>query len=655
MKNMIWSCGRRTFMLVSPRMHYSPHALLDLRYPDFTARHVFTAKLRLVILVGFWLTCVLLYPGLLTLKQPIMLIISLTFVMTTISYFFILKGILPLFFFILELVADVMAHTVLVYITGGPQSNYFTIYIIYCAAGGLFYNYRVSIVISIIVLSFYSALLTAIWGGWLEQFSYPFQETETLTALGGSKNLAILVICLAVGIYAIWIASHFTKLREKVLEMKNRELIALNRVSSLTRSVMTRERVMEEVLRGVSRGMGYDGAFLLIQDAEAGIIRFFLQEGSTLTEEIKIIWEVDLHQFYLPQNDQTNVVYEAMRRKKPMIRRELSEVIRGSVPAISESQAAALQASLGYRKFVAAPLVAEGKVLGALIGISCDPWIEPEAVRALEGFADQAALTIDNAMLIAELKKKNIELERVSRIKSEFLATMSHELRTPLTAIIGFSELLLEEVMGNLNTDQKESLREVLVNGENLLQLINGLLDLAKIESGKMEVTVGPMVIGDVIGRIQKMLASLIQKKGHHLRVQIQEPFPLIYADERKVQQILLNLLSNAIKFTADGGQITVSIACETDGDQKERLQVSVADTGVGIQKQDLEGVFESFRQVDSSYTREYQGTGLGLALVKQFVEIQGGRIRVESEVGRGTIFTFSIPSQNPDKPPQIA
>jgi signal transduction histidine kinase len=621
---------------------------LDLQYPDFTARHVFTAKLRLVIIVGFWALCLFFYPGLLTLDQPIMLIISLTFVVTTICYAFILRGIWPVFFFIIELAADVAAQTVLVYLTGGPNSNFFTIYIIYCAAGGLFYNYRVSAVISVLALFFYSLLLIATRWHWIEPFSYPFREVGLFAGLGTAQNAALLTIFLAVAIYGIWIASHFTQLRERALERKNRELIALNRVSSTTRSVITLERVMSEIVRGVREGLGYEAAFLLYQDREEGKIKVFVPEESPYVKEIEKIWGVSLNQLYLPIDDQMNQVYQAMQKKKLIIRYELAEVMRGTIPPIPREQSDAVQRRFGFQKFAAAPLVAEGKVLGALIGVSRELWIEAEAIRTFEGFADQAALTIDNAMLIAELKRKNIELERVSRIKTEFLATMSHELRTPLTAIIGFSELLLEEVMGHLTADQRESLREVLVNGENLLHLINGLLDLAKIESGKMELSIGPVSMIDLLERVQRMIASLVQKKGHHLEIEIERSFPLIYADERKVQQILLNLLSNAIKFTPDGGRIRVAVLCRQRGGQGEELEVSVADNGVGIQKEDLKTIFESFRQADSSYTREYQGTGLGLALVKQFVELHGGKIWVESEPGKGSTFTFSIPSRRP-------
>lgn len=616
-------------------MEYSPHALLDLRYPDFTARHVFTAKLRLVILTGFWLLCVFFYPGILTLPQPIMLIVSLTFVLTTVCYYFILRGVWSIFFFILELVADVAAQTVVVYLTGGPRSDFFTVYLIYCIAGGLFYNYRVSAIIALIAVSFYSGLLLATHWGWIHSFSYPFREAGFFQGLGLLQNLSLLLLFLLVGVYGIWIASHFTKLREQVLEAKNRELIALNRVSSLTRSVITLEQVIGEVIRGVTEGMGYQASFLLYQNAEEGKIRIFAEEGAPFAER------------YLPIDDQTNLVYQAMRKKKLIIRHELSEVLKGAQPPLTASQCELLQRRMGFRKFVAAPLVAEEKVLGALIGVSRDPWIETDAIRTFEGFADQAALTLDNAVLIAELKEKNIELERVSRVKSEFLATMSHELRTPLTAVIGFSELLLEEVMGNLNSDQKDSLREILVNSENLLQLINGLLDLAKIEAGRMELSLGPVSMGDLLGRVQKMISSLLKKKGHHLEVRLREPFPLIYADERKLQQILLNLVSNAIKFTPPSGRIAVDVDLVTEKSE-DRLKVEVSDNGMGIQQKDMGTVFETFSQVDSSYTREYPGTGLGLALVKKFVEIQGGEIRVESEVGKGSRFIFSIPSIRP-------
>lgn len=621
--------------------------LLDFRFPDFAARHVFTLKLRLVILIGFWVLIAGVYPWILTLDIPVMIIISATFVVTTICYACILRGISPVPLFILELAADVAAQTVLVYLTGGSQSNFYTIYIIYCAAGGLFYNYRVAIVISLLALVFYTALLAALHWGWVPEFTTILSEggPGLFSGFGPLQNLALLVVFLVVAIYGIWLASYFTQIREKALEAKNRELTALNRVSSLTRSGLTLERVRSEVVRAVHEGMGYPAGFLLYQDAEAGKIRVFLQEGGEMTQELRKMLPFNPSEWYLPIDDESNTVYQALRKRKLIIRNELAEVLKGAIPRIEREQAEAIQRRFGFKKFVAAPLVAEGKVLGALIGVSRERWIEAEAIRAFEGFADQASLTLDNAMLIVELKRKNIELERVSRVKSEFLATMSHELRTPLTAIIGFSELLLEEVMGGVNFEQKESIREILVNGENLLHLINGILDLEKIESGKMELTLGPVSIADLLERVYRMIASLLQKKGQVFERQIPPDLPVVNLDEKKIQQVLLNLLSNAIKFTPNEGRITVSARSLEGNGAVNRLEICVSDTGIGIQKKDLGTIFESFRQVDSSYTREYQGTGLGLALVKQFIELHGGKIRVESEVGKGSRFIFIIPN----------
>lgn len=632
-------------------MKRQTQVLLDFRFPDFAARHVFTLKLRLVILIGFWVLIGGFYPWILTLDFPVMTIISGTFVVTTICYFFILRGVSPVSLFIVELAADVAAQTVLVYLTGGSKSNFYTIYIIYCAAGGLFYNYRVAIVISFLVLLFYTTLLMATHWGWISEFAYVLGGEGgpgLFSTLGPLQNLALLVVFLVVAIYGIWLASYFTKIRENALEAKNRELTALNRVSSLTRSGITLERVRSEVVRAVHEGMGYPAGFLLYQDTEAGKIRVFLQKGSEIVQELGKMLPFNPSELYLPIDDESNMVYQSLKKKKLIIRNELAEVLKGVRPEITRDQAEMIQRRFGFRKFVAAPLVAEGKVLGALIGVSREKWIESEAIRAFEGYADQASLTLDNAMLIVELKRNNIELERVSRVKSEFLATMSHELRTPLTAIIGFSELLLEEMMGGVNVEQKESIKEILVNGENLLQLINGILDLEKIESGKMELSLEPVAVSDLLERVHRMIASLLQKKGHVFEQNVPKGLPVVYLDEKKIQQVLLNLLSNAIKFTPNGGRIAVTARYLAGDGRDERLEISVSDTGIGIQKKDIATIFESFRQVDSSFTREYQGTGLGLALVKQFVELHRGKIWVESDVDKGSRFIFTIPNTRP-------
>ncbi|QQR80941.1 MAG: GAF domain-containing protein [Deltaproteobacteria bacterium] len=530
-------------------MKYQPHALLDMRFSDFTARHIFSAKLRLAIIATFWFVIVTFYPELLLMDPPIALLVSLTFVVTTICYIFILRGRWPVFFFVLELAADAAAQTVIVHLTGGPISNYFTIYIIYACSGGLFYNYRVASVMAGLSLFFYTLLIVLISYQWIEPFTYVAPTAGIFYEMGVFRNLIMLAVALVVGIYGIWVSNHFTLLRERALEEKNRELTALNKISSVTRSVLTLERVIHELLKSVRFGMRYEDAFLLIKNEENQKMQFHFNHETAVGSAFSGLWK-ESAEVFLPLENQNNRVYQSMLEKKLIIRNQLVEILRSFSPQVSEEDINEIQKVFGFRKFLAAPLVAEGKVLGALIGVSREVWITQEAVRAFEGFADQAALMIDNMLLLNELKKKNVELERVSRVKSEFLATMSHELRTPLTAIIGFSELLAEEVMGTLSKEQKESLREIHENGENLLYMINGLLDLAKIESGKMDVSVGPFYVPELVDRVQRMISSLIQKKKHHVVSNIHKDFPIFYADERKVQQVLLNLFSNAIKFT---------------------------------------------------------------------------------------------------------
>src|SRR5262249_17464600 len=206
------------------------------------------------------------------------------------------------------------------------------------------------------------------------------------------------------------------------------------------------------------------------------------------------------------------------------------------------------------------PLVAERRVIGALIGISRTEFVDETRIGVLETISNQAALAIESAQLFEEIKNKNIELERANRTKSEFLAIMSHELRTPLTAIIGFSELLMEDVMGELNAEQKDSLREVINNGQHLLYLINSILDLSKVEAGKMELTLEDFSFEDLVQDVKNSIAPLLKKKQQRFELKIGAALPIFRADARKIRQILLNLLSNAIKFTPEGGDILLAV-----------------------------------------------------------------------------------------------
>jgi signal transduction histidine kinase len=237
-----------------------------------------------------------------------------------------------------------------------------------------------------------------------------------------------------------------------------------------------------------------------------------------------------------------------------------------------------------------------------------------------------------------ELQRLNSRLTEASKAKSEFLANMSHELRTPMNAILGFIEMLLDDLYGEVPENLREPLTDVQVNGKHLLDLINDVLDLSKIEAGRMELALSEYSVQDVIEVVCASLQSLAVEKGLRFSASAQAEIPLAYGDGKRIAQCLLNLAGNALKFTKQG-QVEISVE-RMDG----LLRYGVSDTGIGIPTDQLDQVFAEFRQVDAAITREYGGTGLGLSITKKFVELHGGRIWVESELGQGSRFFFEIP-----------
>jgi len=296
----------------------------------------------------------------------------------------------------------------------------------------------------------------------------------------------------------------------------------------------------------------------------------------------------------------------------------------------------------GIRSFIFAPMLFEGRGIGTLwVARAFAGAFSEKQIGLLKTFADQAVIAIQNARLFREIQEKSRQLEIADKHKSEFLANMSHELRTPLNAIIGFSEVLIERMFGELNEKQDDYLKDIHSSGRHLLSLINDILDLSKIEAGRMELDVGAFDAASALSNAMTLVRERAQRHGITLGLETDPQLGEIRADERKFKQILLNLLSNAVKFTSDGGKVDVR-ARLVGG----MLEVAVQDTGIGIAKDDQERVFEEFRQVGRHYTNKQEGTGLGLALTKRFVELHGGTIRLESEPGRGSTFTFTIPSQ---------
>jgi signal transduction histidine kinase len=240
-----------------------------------------------------------------------------------------------------------------------------------------------------------------------------------------------------------------------------------------------------------------------------------------------------------------------------------------------------------------------------------------------------------------ELGRLYRELETASRHKSEFLANMSHELRTPLNAIIGFSEVLQERMFGDLNDKQAEYIDDIITSGHHLLALINDILDLSKVEAGRMELDLTRFDLPLALESTLALVRERATRQGLRLELTVDERVGPVVADERKVRQVLLNLLSNAVKFTPEGGWVAVRTASVAGA-----VEIAVSDAGIGIAAEDQATVFEEFRQVGSDTARKREGTGLGLTLARKFVELHGGRIWVTSEVGKGSTFTFTLPER---------
>ncbi len=294
----------------------------------------------------------------------------------------------------------------------------------------------------------------------------------------------------------------------------------------------------------------------------------------------------------------------------------------------------------GNRAVIFAPILWEGKGIGAIhVGRAQTGAFSEKEIALLKHFADQTAIAIQNARLFQEIEEKSRQLEIANKHKSDFLANMSHELRTPLNAIIGFSEVLIERMFGEVNEKQLDYLNDIHVSGKHLLALINDILDLSKIEAGRMELDLSEVSVPDTLSSAMTLVRERAQNHGINLGLEVDPKVGVIQADERKVKQVVLNLLSNAVKFTPDGGRIAMRAMLDTD-----HVEVAVEDSGIGIAPEDQEAVFEEFKQVGRDYTKKAEGTGLGLALTRRIVELHGGRIWLESTPGKGSTFTFTLP-----------
>ena len=312
------------------------------------------------------------------------------------------------------------------------------------------------------------------------------------------------------------------------------------------------------------------------------------------------------------------------------------------VPDIREEPTYLLRETMeraGFRALLVVPLLREEKIIGALVVRRREPGqFQEETVDLLQTFAAQSVLAIQNAHLFREIEEKGRQLEIASKHKSEFLANMSHELRTPLNAILGYAELILDKIYGDVPEKIQDVLGRLEKNGRHLLGLINDVLDLSKIEAGQLTLTLNEYSMKEVVQTVFTSVESLAAEKNLELKITVPPDLAPGKGDEQRIAQVLLNLVGNAIKFTEEG-EVKVEVAASNG-----TFLVSVSDTGPGLSEADQERIFEEFRQADSSSTRKKGGTGLGLSIARRIIEMHGGRIWVVSSLGKGSTFRFTLP-----------
>ena len=421
----------------------------------------------------------------------------------------------------------------------------------------------------------------------------------------------------------------FKELQERTRELARsvRELRALGEVGQAVSSTLDLETVLATIVAHAVQLSGTDCG--VIYEYDEATQEFHLRASHRMEEEVVGALRA------APIRLGEGVTGQAVTTRAPV---QVPDIL--DQREYTGTRVRPMLTRLGYRSLLSIPLFREQQIMGGLT-----VWrkqvgnFEPEIVNLLQTFATQSALAIQNARLFREIEDKSREIETANRHKSAFLANMSHELRTPLTAIIGFSEVLSEKMFGELNDKQDEYMDDIDSSGRHLLSLINDILDLSKVEAGRMELDLTKFDVPTAIDNALILIRERATRHGITLRHTVDEQLGEILGDERKFKQILLNLLSNAVKFTAEGGHIDVDAALT-----REAVEISVSDTGSGIAPENQETIFEEFRQVGTDNSKKREGTGLGLTLTRKFVELHGGKIWVESAVGKGSTFTFTLP-----------
>ena len=416
---------------------------------------------------------------------------------------------------------------------------------------------------------------------------------------------------------------HKVEVRTRELARSVEELKALGEVSQVVSSTLDLEIVLTSIVRHAVQ----------LSKTDAGTIYEFDEAEQVFVPRINYGVSAELiealRKSKLRVGDQTVLGQSAFKRAPEQVP-DLANVSDYPLPYIQQE---------GYRALLAMPLLREERLIGGLVvrRKGAGEFSAP-VVELLQTFAAQSVLAIHNARLFREIEEKGRELEIANKHKSEFLASMSHELRTPLNAILGYTELILDSIYGDVPEKIKEVLGRLEKSGRHLLSLINDVLDLSKIEAGRLTLSLNEYSMGEVIQTVFTSVEALAMEKKLGLKVKVPKDLTTGKGDEQRIAQVLLNLLGNAIKFTEDGEvRVEASVA-------NGMFLVSVSDTGPGLSEADQKKIFEEFHQADGSSTRAKGGSGLGLTIARKIVEMHGGRIWVESTLGKGSTFRFTLP-----------
>ncbi|HET7801646.1 MAG TPA: response regulator [Humibacillus xanthopallidus] len=445
----------------------------------------------------------------------------------------------------------------------------------------------------------------------------PFDEraAELLTTFAEQAALALRHVAL------------FGALESRSAELARKvdQLEALADVGEAISSTLVADEVLTTIVSHAVQLSSTDGGSLMEYDESTGLfgVRAVYGTGTGVVEALR---SAEIH------IDRTWVGRAARDREVLQIADLDAE------PLPLDPHLEILHAS-GWRSLVAIPLVRPDRVVGALVvrRLTRGAFSE-ETCDLLSAFASQSAVALTNARLYQQLERQSRELAEASRHKSEFLASMSHELRTPLNAVIGFSEVLLERMFGELNDRQEDYLRDIHSAGRHLLALLGDILDLSKVEAGRMELDLTTFPMDDILSQAISLVRERAASHGLRLTLDASQALGIVTADELRLKQVLLNLLSNAVKFTPDGGRIDVHAWRHGDV-----VEVTVTDTGVGVDPIDQERIFDSFQQGERSAST-IEGTGLGLTLSRRIIELHGGRLWLSSSPGEGSTFGISIP-----------